>query len=109
MTLDNTTMYVLLGLILLGILFTKMYDDMKLLTSVSGSGVEKFNEDEFYPAMRSFGRTSHLNGVIDNAWCNPHGQYYILRYSKPSTFIGQVHHRQFPMTVGYYNSCADKI
>jgi hypothetical protein len=107
MELDNTTMYVFLGLILLGILFTKMSDDMKLLTT--NAGIEKFNEDEFAPAMRSFGRTAHLNGVVNNAWCNPHGQYYILRYSKPSTFIGQVHHRQFPVTIGYYNACGEKI
>lgn len=107
MEIDNTTMYVFLGLIILGILFTKMSHDMKLLTKENG--IENFNEDEFAPAMRSFGRTSHLDGVVNNAWCNPHGQYYILRYSKPSTFIGQVKHRQFPMTVGYYNSCAEKI
>ena len=107
MELDNTTMYVFFGLIILGILFTKMADDMKTLSGKAG--IENFNEDEFAPAMRSFGRTSHLNGVIDNAWCNPHGQYYILRYSKPSTFIGQAHHRQFPMTVGYYNECGSKI
>lgn len=107
MKLDNTTVYVFLVLFIIGVLFTKMYNDMKILTAQAG--VENFNDEEFYPAMRSFGRTSHLNGTINNAWCNPHGQYYVLRYSKPSTFIGQVKHNEFPMTLGYYNSCGQKI
>lgn len=64
---------------------------------------------DYAVAMRSFGRTSHLNEAINNAYCNPHGEYYTMRYNAPSEFIARKIVRTCPLELGYYNSCGSRI
>ena len=67
--------------------------------------------DQLGTAHRSFGRTAHIAELNDAVWnpdCLPQGEYYAMRYSQPSQFMHQ-HKTQKPLTLGYYNACAEKI
>lgn len=77
--------------------------------------VEKFNagyhphlDYDYAVAMRSFGRTSHINDAVNNAYCNPHGEYYTMRYNSPPEFIAKRQVKSYPYEVGYYNSCGSR-
>lgn len=80
--------------------------------------VEGFNaghnnyEREFAPALRSFGRTSHIAELNETVWdpnCNPHGAFYTQRYSHPKYCSAVSNRIQYPLRVGYYNTCGNMI
>ena len=63
----------------------------------------------YHPAMRSFGRTAHLNEAVYNAQCNPHGIYHVMRYNQPCDFRAKNKVGGFPYQFGYYNPCGKQI
>lgn len=86
------------------------------VSSIAQNRIEKFNagyhphlDYDYAVAMRSFGRTSYLNEAINNAYCNPHGEYYTMRYNAPSEFVARKIVRTCPLELGYYNSCGSRI
>ena len=96
----------LLTAILIGFLLL-----LKNSTENFNSGYRHHKGYEFHKAMRSFGRTSHVAELNDavRRECNPHGDFYTMRYNKPRN-CPLVHSLpQFPRQAGYFNACGKKI
>ena len=110
LNLDKTTIFVLIAAFLLYAFLAKTEKDINdAMMQAHSNSMEKFNVDEYSPAMRSFGRTSHLNEAVYNAQCNPNGEYYVMRYNQPTSFIGRPKDYTYPYTISYYNPCAHTI
>lgn len=97
----------LLTIVMIGVLLF-----LKGQVETFNSGYRHHKSIEFHPAQRSFGRTSHIAELNDAVLreCNPHGEFYTMRYTKPRDCDCVKHTlKQFPRTVGYYNACGKKI
>ena len=105
MNVDNTTILIFLGVLFLYVFLEKAKRD---INEAQKNRIEKFNVNEYSTAMRSFGRTSNLNETVFNAECNPHGEYYVMRYTLPTFKQAKCSKPKYPMSLGYYDSCGNE-
>lgn len=116
MLLNTSTVIVLLLLVL--VYFSPQVSNLIPTAEPSGdTGLEPFNSGyrphssegyQYSRAMRSFGRTAHLNEAEYSPECNPHGIYYVQRYNKPCAFKARRQNCKFPYEYGLYNACGKK-
>ena len=109
MKVDKTILYVVVAILIFYAIMKSIEISLQKSLIAQNQEVENFDTNEYHKAMRSFGRTSDLNGTVYNARCNPNGIYYVMRYSQPSIQFPQYPAPQYPYTFGYYNACGNKI